>query len=124
MIREELGEYPETLWRSFDPEAIASASLAQVHRAEGWNGEQLAVKVRFSRGTEGKGAEGTGSREKKAELVAGLTGGEQERWSVKVDVCAECVLPGNCFFVTVEVFGSERTPGQAGRRKERRRSWL
>lgn len=45
VIREELGEYPETLWRSFEPEAIASASLAQVHRAEGWNGEQLAVKV-------------------------------------------------------------------------------
>ncbi len=45
VIREELGEYPETLWRTFDPVAIASASLAQVHRAEGWNGEQLAVKV-------------------------------------------------------------------------------
>eukprot|EP00903_Cladosiphon_okamuranus_P008941 g8557.t1 len=45
VIREELGEYPETLWRSFDPVAIASASLAQVHRAEGWDGEQLAVKV-------------------------------------------------------------------------------
>ncbi|CAN0483872.1 unnamed protein product, partial [Ectocarpus sp. 12 AP-2014] len=45
VIREELGEYPETLWRTFDPKAIASASLAQVHRAEGWNGEQLAVKV-------------------------------------------------------------------------------
>lgn len=45
VIREELGEYPETLWRHFDPEAIASASLAQVHRAEGWDGEQLAVKV-------------------------------------------------------------------------------
>lgn len=45
VIREELGEYPETLWRTFDPEAIASASLAQVHRAEGWDGEQLAVKV-------------------------------------------------------------------------------
>lgn len=45
VIREELGEYPETLWRKFDPEAIASASLAQVHRAESWDGEQLAVKV-------------------------------------------------------------------------------
>lgn len=47
VIREELGEYPETLWKSFDPEPIASASLAQVHRAVGWDGEQLAVKVRF-----------------------------------------------------------------------------
>lgn len=42
---EELGEYPETLWRSFDAVPIASASLAQVHRAVGWNGEQLAIKV-------------------------------------------------------------------------------
>lgn len=46
VIREELGEYPETLWRSFDPKPIASASLAQVHRAVGWDGEELAVKVR------------------------------------------------------------------------------
>eukprot|EP00904_Undaria_pinnatifida_P013132 jgi/Undpi1/894/HiC_scaffold_10.g04358.m1 len=45
VIMEELGEYPETLWRSFDAVPIASASLAQVHRAVGWNGEQLAIKV-------------------------------------------------------------------------------
>lgn len=45
VIWEELGEDPETLWRSFDPVPIASASLAQVHRAVGWNGEQLAIKV-------------------------------------------------------------------------------
>lgn len=45
VIREELGLYPEALWRSFDPEPIASASLAQVHRAVGWDGEQLAIKV-------------------------------------------------------------------------------
>ncbi|CAM9871206.1 unnamed protein product [Ascophyllum nodosum] len=45
VIKEELGQYPETLWRSFNPEPIASASLAQVHRAVGWNGEDLAVKV-------------------------------------------------------------------------------
>lgn len=53
VIREELGEYPETLWRTFDPKAIASASLAQVHKAEGWNGEQLAVKVRGGGGGRG-----------------------------------------------------------------------
>ncbi|CAN0563837.1 unnamed protein product, partial [Laminaria digitata] len=46
VILEELGEYPETLWLGFDPVPIASASLAQVHRAVGWNGEQLAIKVR------------------------------------------------------------------------------
>lgn len=45
VIHEELGEYPETLWKIFYPEPIASASLAQVHRAVGWDGEQLAVKV-------------------------------------------------------------------------------
>lgn len=61
VIREELGEYPETLWRSFDPVAIASASLAQVHRAEGWDGQQLAVKVRSGAGGggTGNGAEGS-----------------------------------------------------------------
>lgn len=45
VIREELGQYPETLWKRFDPKPIASASLAQVHRAVGWDGEELAIKV-------------------------------------------------------------------------------
>lgn len=45
VIREELGEYPEAIWKSFEPEPIASASLAQVHRAVGWDGQELAIKV-------------------------------------------------------------------------------
>ncbi|CAM9216254.1 unnamed protein product, partial [Heterosigma akashiwo] len=45
VIREELGQYPEEIWARFDPEPIASASLAQVHVAYDNNGRKLAVKV-------------------------------------------------------------------------------
>ena len=45
VIREELGRYPEELFASFDPEPIASASLAQVHVARDAQGRKLAVKV-------------------------------------------------------------------------------
>ena len=44
VIREELGEDPEVLFDSFDPEPLASASLAQVHVAYK-DGQKLAVKV-------------------------------------------------------------------------------
>ena len=35
VVKEELGKYPEEIWTSFDREAIASASLAQVRRRVG-----------------------------------------------------------------------------------------
>lgn len=38
---------PETVFRRFDFSAFAAASLGQVHRAEGRNGEALAVKVQY-----------------------------------------------------------------------------
>lgn len=44
-IAEDLGERPETLFASFEKEPVASASLAQVHRATAKDGRQLAVKV-------------------------------------------------------------------------------
>jgi ubiquinone biosynthesis protein len=45
IIREDLGAPPEQVFDSFDSQPMASASIAQVHRAT-LNGEQLAVKIR------------------------------------------------------------------------------
>ncbi|MBA3394195.1 MAG: AarF/ABC1/UbiB kinase family protein [Deltaproteobacteria bacterium] len=45
-LREELGQPIEALFASFDPTPIASASVAQVHRATLTSGEAVAVKVR------------------------------------------------------------------------------
>ena len=44
VVREELGGAPCEIFDDFQREPIASASLAQVHRAT-WRGEQVAVKV-------------------------------------------------------------------------------
>ena len=44
-IAEDLGERPETLFASFEKAPVASASLAQVHRAVTRDGRALAVKV-------------------------------------------------------------------------------
>ena len=43
---EELGHPPDQLFRTFDREPVASASVAQVHRATLPGGEEVAVKVR------------------------------------------------------------------------------
>jgi aarF domain-containing kinase len=45
MVEAELGAPVETLFADFEREPIASASLAQVHRARGADGTQYAVKV-------------------------------------------------------------------------------
>lgn len=44
-IKKELGKEPEKLFASFDPKPVASASLAQVHKAKLRSGEVVAVKV-------------------------------------------------------------------------------
>lgn len=46
VIREDLGALPETLFASFDPEPIGSASIGQVHTARLVDGRDVVVKVR------------------------------------------------------------------------------
>lgn len=47
VVTRELGGAPEKIFRSFDPVPFAAASLGQVHRAESFDGEILAVKVQY-----------------------------------------------------------------------------
>ncbi len=45
-LREDLGGEPETVFAWFDPEPLAAASIAQVHRARLHDGTEVVVKVR------------------------------------------------------------------------------
>lgn len=47
VIQDDLGAAPETLFRHFEWEAFAAASLGQVHRAELSDGTPVAVKVQY-----------------------------------------------------------------------------
>ena len=46
-VKSELGKEPEQLFRSFDKNAFAAASLGQVHRAQLRSGTQVVVKVQY-----------------------------------------------------------------------------
>ena len=46
-IRDGLGQFPELLFDDFEPEAMAAASLGQVHRARTDDGRPVAVKVQY-----------------------------------------------------------------------------
>jgi ubiquinone biosynthesis protein len=45
IVKQELGDYPEVIFRTFEEEPFASASIGQVHRAVLRSGERVAVKV-------------------------------------------------------------------------------
>ncbi|GAB1425099.1 2-polyprenylphenol 6-hydroxylase [Thauera terpenica] len=45
-LSEDLGQSPETVFADFEPEPLAAASLAQVHRARLGDGRQVVLKVR------------------------------------------------------------------------------
>lgn len=47
IIKKELGDYPEKVFKSFSSEAIAAASIGQVHKATLKNGEEVAVKIQY-----------------------------------------------------------------------------
>lgn len=47
LIKKELGKYPEQLFRTFQPEAIAAASIGQVHKAELMDGRSAAIKIQY-----------------------------------------------------------------------------
>ena len=47
IIKQELGKYPELLFKSFESEAIAAASIGQVHRAVLKDGRTVAVKIQY-----------------------------------------------------------------------------
>jgi predicted unusual protein kinase regulating ubiquinone biosynthesis (AarF/ABC1/UbiB family) len=47
IIKQELGKYPEMLFRKFDSNAIAAASIGQVHRAVLKDGRDVAVKIQY-----------------------------------------------------------------------------
>jgi predicted unusual protein kinase regulating ubiquinone biosynthesis (AarF/ABC1/UbiB family) len=47
VIVSELGDAPEVLFQSFDPEPFAAASIGQVHRARTDDGREVVVKVQY-----------------------------------------------------------------------------
>ncbi len=47
IIKRELGAYPENLFKHFEPEAFAAASIGQVHHAWLDDGTPLAVKIQY-----------------------------------------------------------------------------
>ncbi|HEX6982297.1 MAG TPA: AarF/ABC1/UbiB kinase family protein [Balneolaceae bacterium] len=47
LIKKELDDYPENLFDEFESEAMAAASIGQVHRARVKDGQKVAVKIQY-----------------------------------------------------------------------------
>lgn len=47
IVKKELGDYPENLFHSFDADAMAAASIGQVHKAVLKDGRKVAVKIQY-----------------------------------------------------------------------------
>ena len=47
ILKQELKEYPEQLFKSFTPDAVAAASIGQVHKATLKDGRKAAVKIQY-----------------------------------------------------------------------------
>ncbi len=47
IIKQELGQYPEMIFKSFNSEAVAAASIGQVHKATLKDGRKVAVKIQY-----------------------------------------------------------------------------
>jgi len=47
IIKKELGQYPEQLFAKFESDAMAAASIGQVHKAQLKNGHPVAVKIQY-----------------------------------------------------------------------------
>lgn len=47
IIRRELGQYPEQVFDEFNSEALAAASIGQVHKARLKNGQPVAIKIQY-----------------------------------------------------------------------------
>ena len=47
LVKKELGRYPEHIFSSFSLDAMAAASIGQVHRAISKDGEELVVKIQY-----------------------------------------------------------------------------
>src|SRR5713226_7975052 len=47
VVRQELGDEPERIFRNFEQKPMAAASIGQVHRAELPSGEPVVVKVQY-----------------------------------------------------------------------------
>lgn len=45
IVKKELGKYPEQLFKSFEKQPVAAASLSQVHRAVTKKGKKIALKI-------------------------------------------------------------------------------
>jgi aarF domain-containing kinase len=49
VVRKDLGQDPNKVFKCFDPEPLGTASLAQVHKAELFDGRTVAVKIQHPR---------------------------------------------------------------------------